>query len=216
MKSTLAWTVKDMDGKSLVRVERQFMSVSVRQNHLHRCQGLLNNLKSAPANRVIIFSDEKTCTVDPVRNRQNDHYLTFGDVDESVRTLATTKHPASVMSLGFVASDGQKMPLIWFQTGYRLTGTGYVKILTDKLVPWVRRTYPDGNVVLQQDGVPAHTSKAAQMCLANQADILDFWPKTMWPPYSPDANPLDYAFWLHVESKASRVRHPNVGPVDRT
>jgi RecA-family ATPase len=31
----------------------------------------------------------------------------------------------------------------------------------------------------------------------------------MWPPYSPDANPLDYAFWPHVEAKACSIRHLN-------
>ena len=32
----------------------------------------------------------------------------------------------------------------------------------------------------------------------------------MWPPYSPDANPLDFSFWVHVESKACRLHHPNI------
>ncbi|QQP54720.1 Uncharacterized protein FKW44_007641, partial [Caligus rogercresseyi] len=39
---------------------------------------------------------------------------------------------------------------------------------------------------------------------------VEFWPKDMWPPYSPDANPLDYAFWPHIQSKACTLRHANV------
>ncbi|QQP41442.1 Uncharacterized protein FKW44_008703, partial [Caligus rogercresseyi] len=27
---------------------------------------------------------------------------------------------------------------------------------------------------------------------------------------SSDANPLDYAFWPHIESKACKLRHPNI------
>ncbi|QQP41154.1 Uncharacterized protein FKW44_015433 [Caligus rogercresseyi] len=38
--------------------------------HLLSCQRLLNDLKSAPAKRVIILIDEKTWTVDPVRNKK--------------------------------------------------------------------------------------------------------------------------------------------------
>ena len=42
------------------------------------------------------------------------------------------------------------------------------------------------------------------------ADNIPLWPKTLWPPYSPVGNPLDYSFWVHVESKACCVRHPNI------
>lgn len=204
---TVHRTVRKAGGKSLVRVERPLLTESIKMTHLQRCKALLNDLKKAKANRVIIFSDEKTWTVDPVRNRQNDRYLSFEDVDESVRTLTTTKHPASVMSLGFVASDGKVPPLVWFPTGYRLNAADYIKVLEDNLLPWVRTNYPDGNVVFQQDGAPAHTSKKAQDWLANH---IPFWPKNFWPPYSPDANPLDFTFWVRVESKSCRVRHPNI------
>ncbi|QQP48747.1 Uncharacterized protein FKW44_009164 [Caligus rogercresseyi] len=37
-----------------------------------------------------------------------------------------------------------------------------------------------------------------------------------WPPYSPDANPLDYTFWVHVERKACNVRHPNITQLKAT
>ena len=204
---TIRRTVKKAGGKSLVRVERPLLTSAMKQTHLLRCKALLNNLKKARANRIIIFSDEKTWTVDPVRNRQNDRYLSFGDVNESVRTLSTTKHPASVMSLGFVASDGKAPPLVWFPVGYRLTGADYVKALEENLLPWVQANYPDGNVVFQQDGAPAHTSNKAQKWLA---DNISFWAKNLWPPYSPDANPLDYTFWVHVASKACTVRHKNI------
>ncbi len=87
--------------------------------HIQCCQVLLNNLKSTRANRVIIFSVEKTWMVNPVRNRHNERYTTFGSIDDSIPTLMTMKHHASVMSLGFVASNGIAAPLIWFPTGYR-------------------------------------------------------------------------------------------------
>ena len=29
----------------------------------------------------------------------------------------------------------------------------------------------------------------------------------MVSPFSPDANPLDYAFWPHIEARACNVRH---------
>lgn len=208
--ATVRRAVAKMGGKSLVRVERPLLTPAIRAKRLERCQSLMNDLKSAPAGRVIIFSDEKTWTVDPVRNRRNDRYLSLGEVDESVRTLSTTKHPASVMSLGFIASNGAVMPLIWFPTGYRLTARDYEDKLANMLVPWISNTFDMSSVtvVLQQDGAPAHTSNRVQGFLHEQN--FSFWPKNMWPPYSPDVNPLDYAFWPHIQAKACRVRHPNI------
>ena len=185
------------------------MTPAIKAEHLRRCKGLLNNLKSAKANRTIIFSDEKTWTVDPTRNRRNDRFISFGD-PEGQNIITTTKHPSSTMSLGFVASNGLKMPLIWFPKGYRLNSADYVEILETKLLPWIKQNFPDGNVTLQQDGAPAHTSRRTQKFLSEQKEHFRFWSKTMWPPYSPDANPLDFSFWPHVENKACRRRHPNL------
>lgn len=192
-----------------MRVERPLLTPSMKETHFHQCKALLNDLKKARANCIVIFSDEKTWTVDPVRNRQNDRYLSFANVDESVRTLATTKHPASIMSLGFVGSDGKAAPLVWFPVGYRLTGADYVKALKENLLPWVQANYPDGNVVFMQDEAPAHTSNKAQVWLGED---IPFWGKKFdCRGYSPDANPLDFTFWVHVESKACTICHPNVG-----
>ncbi|QQP50465.1 Putative transposable element [Caligus rogercresseyi] len=135
-------------------------------------------------------------------------YLSFWTADENVRTLTTTKHPASVMSLGFVASKGKTMDLIWFLTSYRLTGVNYIEILRTKFIPWVWENFPGGNVVLQQDGVPAHTMRATQAFLGQE---MDFWAKDLWrPPQSSNANPLDYTFWPHIKFKACKLRHPNI------
>lgn len=136
--STMSRTVRSMGGKSLVRLQRPLLTPAIKEMHFQRCKGLLNNLKSARARRVIIFSDEKIWTVDPLRNRRNDCYLTFGEVDKAIRTLTMTKHPASMMSLGFVASNGLIMPLHWFLTRYQLTAADYVNILREKLILWVQ------------------------------------------------------------------------------
>ena len=65
----------------------------------------------------------------------------------------------------------------------------------------------------QQDGAPAHTANKVQQWLR---DNVDFWDKSMWPPQSPDLNPLDFSVWWHVESKACAARHPNVEALKST
>lgn len=118
----------------------------------------------------------------------------------------TTKHLDSLMSLGFVAFNGKKMPFIWFKKDFWLKAADCLVELREKFIPWVRENFSDGNVVLQQDEAPAHTAKALQDFLAAN---IDFWSKDFWPPYLPECNQLDYAFWPHIKSKVCKRQHSN-------
>ena len=151
---------------------------AIRAKRLERYQMLINDLKSAPAGRVIIFSYEKIWTVGPVRNRRNDSYLSLGEKNKSARTLLQTKHPAFIMSLGFVASYGIMMPLDCFPSGYQMTAKNYEVKLADKLFPGINNTFdmPSVTVVLQQDGAPAYTFNQVQHFLQEQN--FSFWSKT--------------------------------------
>ena len=40
---------------------------------------------------------------------------------------------------------------------------------------------------------------------------MEFWPKDIWAPSSPDLNPLDYSLWAYVQAKACECSHPSVG-----
>ena len=176
---------------------------------------LINDLKSTPARRLIIFSDEKTWTVNPVRNRRNDRDLSLEEENESAFTLSKTKHPATVMSLDFVASNGAVMSVISFPSGYQLTARDYKAKLADKLVTWINNSFDMSFVtlVLQQDGAPALAPNRLQHFLQEQNSSL--WAKNMWPPFSPDANPLDYAFWPHIKARVCNVCHPNSTTLDQ-
>ncbi len=59
---------------------------------------LKNGLKSEPARQVIIFSNKKTWTVNPVQNCPNDYFVTFGGPKwGNISTM--TKHTASSLLL---------------------------------------------------------------------------------------------------------------------
>jgi len=48
-------------------------------------------------------------------------------------------------------------------------------------------------VVFQQDGAPAHRARDTVAFL--EREMPDFIPSTLWPPNSPDLNPVDYSIW---------------------
>ena len=65
--------------------------------------------------------------------------------------------------------------------------------------------------MFQQDGAPAHTASSIQQKLTEElGGEAHFWRKEMWPPQSPDLNPLDYSIWSVLQEEVQGVSHPNV------
>ena len=59
--------------------------------------------------------------------------------------------------------------------------------------------------VWQQDSAPCHTSKKNMAFL--RANCCDLVPPDMWPPNSPDLNPMDYFTWGVGESRSNAVAY---------
>lgn len=59
--------------------------------------------------------------------------------------------------------------------------------------------------VFQQDSAPAHKAKMTQVWLLN--NVPHHWSPDLWPPFSPDCNPLDYFFWGVIEAKTNKHTH---------
>ena len=53
--------------------------------------------------------------------------------------------------------------------------------------------------VFQQDSVPVHQAHETVDLLTK--DTPDFIPLTLWPPNSPNLNPVDYNVWLVMQKK---------------
>ena len=107
--STVSRAIKNGGGKSLRLLKKPFLNRLMIQKRLERSTRFLNDMENH-GNRILVFSDEKRFTVDSVFNKQNDRVATFGKDISEIRKVSTTKHPASVMMLGVVASNGEKMP----------------------------------------------------------------------------------------------------------
>ena len=206
-KTTIMTAVKaDLGAFSYVRRRRQLLTEKVRGLRVEKGKKLLWWMKKNDGSIVRIFSDKKLWTVDQKRNARNDRWLAY--CVEEVPPINQTKHPASAMMLGAVASDGKKMPPHWFPKGLRIDTTAYLEVMKDVVKPWIEANYPEGDYVWQQDSAPAHKSKKTQKWLED--NLARFWKWEMWPPSSPDLNPLDYGIWGYVESKACATSHKSV------
>lgn len=208
---TIRKVVKERLGtRSLARTPNFLLTDRLKGLRLERSRRILNVLKKKTPN--ILFSDEKYFTVDPVSNSRHNRFITkqrTEEVPEAIRISQKSKHPAAVMVFGLVASNGLKMPPVFLPTGFRMGAREYLEqILKAHVLPWVRANFDkDEDVILMQDGAPCHTAKVVQTWLdAN----LKYWPKDMWPPSSPDLNPLDFSIWASVQAKACDRQHPNL------
>ncbi|QQP52179.1 Putative transposable element, partial [Caligus rogercresseyi] len=172
--------------KSFVRTPRHLLAATMKARRLERAKKVLNFFKHN-GDTVKIYSDKKIFTVDAVEG----YYR--------------TKHPAQVMVLGIVASNGNKMPPHFFRPNEKVISDVYYKVLS---------TFPMNNYVFTQDGAPAHTFKKAQeFCKGNMAS---FWPADFWPSSSPDVNPLDFAVWGFLEGKTNKTSHTSVEALKAT
>ncbi len=111
---TIRKAVKDLGAFSYVRRRRQLLTGTMKETRVIKGKRLLSWMKNHPST-VRIFSDKKLWTVDQARNSRNDRYLAY--CIDQVPPINTSKHPASCMMLGVVASDSKRMDPYWFPKG---------------------------------------------------------------------------------------------------
>ena len=76
------------------------------------------------------------------------------------------------------------------------------------LLPDIRAASGSEFFVFQQDSVPSHRVKDTVALLDQDTR---FYPTLLWPPNSPDLNPVDYAVWSVLQE---RVYHTKISDVD--
>ena len=199
----------DLKVKPFKITKRQLLSDATKKKRLERSKLLLKKILD-DTQPTVLCTDEKLFTVQTIHNSQNDRIWTKNkeSVPFELRTSFRRQKPASVMVWAGIMSSGLKTPLVFVEDGVKINQHVYLKMLKEKVVPWMNTLALKNNLTLQQDGATAHTAKIVQAwCKEN---FTAFWSKEMWPPSSPDLNPMDFEIWSILEPKACTVSHPNV------
>ena len=100
------------------------------------------------------------------------------------------------------------MPPFFFERGQSVTKEVYLAALKDHVKPWMTATAAGRPYVFQQDGAPVHTSHLVQNWLSDEMDMV--WTKELWPPSSPDLNPLDCYAWGVLEWENNKRAHNSI------
>jgi hypothetical protein len=211
---TIRRTMKEeLRYKSYAMRKGQFMSEATKNRRLHKAKKLLIRLKHpVAANQLVFFSDEKNFTQDQKVNRRNNRWL-CSDPSE-VPIVMATKFPAAVMVLGVISNEGDVMPPHIFPRGLKVNTDEYLAVMKEVVKPWMDQVAGGRHYVFQQDGAPAHNSGLTQQWL--KENLPELWEKEIWPPSSPDCNPLDYFLWGVCEKEVNKAPHNTIASLVAT
>ncbi|UYV77941.1 hypothetical protein LAZ67_15002969, partial [Cordylochernes scorpioides] len=202
---------EDLGLKSYALRKGQLLTENMKNNRKGKAAALLNNLKHDSFGMLRFFSDEKNFDVDQKVNPRNDRWI-CKDPSE-IPVVMHTKFPASVMVLGVISSEGDVMPPHFFEKGLRMNADTYINVLESVVKPWMDMVAAGRKYVFQQDSAPAHKAKKTQSWLT--LNVPSHWGPDIWPPNSPDCNPLDYYVWGVVERDVNKAPHTTIQSVKK-
>ncbi len=134
-----------------------------------------------------MWTDEKFFTVQATHNSQSDH---ISDIPVKSRIMFwCQKHPGVMVWAG-MTSDSRKTPFIFIKEGIKFNRVIYKDMLANNVKDWIDSKTCPNSYIFMQDSAPSHTSNLVQEWC--QEHLNGFWLKDLWPPSSPDLNPMDF------------------------
>ncbi|CAK9821600.1 Transposable element Tc3 transposase [Anthophora retusa] len=181
-----------------------FLTDAMKEKRKERARRMIRLISGARLQKVL-FTDEKIFTIESLHNRQNRRQL--------LKKGQQSDFPGSVMVWAGICATG-KTPLVFIERNVKINATSYQqRILREVLQPWALKHFGEEGFTLQQDWAPAHS---AQTTIATCEELFPgFWGKDVWPPNSPDLNPMDYSVWSILEQKISGKRYNTVDTLKR-
>ena len=177
-------------------------------NKLTRMVRAKQLLKKYPEHAVsfIWFTDEKLFTVAPPINLQNDRLYAPAETKKRQLPAERLLHTRSTFSKSVMVSVGVSglgsIELIFIEPWVKINGAYYRDVLLiQHLLPAIR-DLSGGYFIFQQDSAPAHRAKETVELLSNETP--DFITPLLWPPNSPDLNPVDYKIWGVLQERVYR------------
>jgi inhibitor of nuclear factor kappa-B kinase subunit alpha len=204
---------RDLRLKCFKKQKAHELTAENKQKRLDRSRQLLRRYPASLVN-FIVFTDEKLFTVAAPSNSQNDRVYSSGQkrdisVDRLLRTRPTfTK--SIMVSVGVSALGRTQMHFV--EPGVKINGDYYRNtLLLQWLLPDIREL--SEYFIFQQDSAPAHRARETVTLLETATPA--FIAPNLWPPNSPDLNPVDYKIWSVMQEKVYRTKVRDVDDLRR-
>ena len=139
-------------------------------------------------------------------NTQNDRVYAPAGVRKNDIAPIRLLRCRPTFSRSLMVSVGVSAPgrtdLHFIDAGVKINGQYYREVLfVQKLLPNIKEFLY--YFTFQQDGSPAHRAKETVNLLNHETP--DFIPSSLWPPNSPDLNPVDYKVWGVLTAGKSKL-----------
>lgn len=196
----------DLHLKCLKKRRAQELTAANKQARLERSRRLLRLYPASVVN-FIWFTDEKLFTVAAPSNSQNDRvYVSAATKKKEVPTDRLLRtHPTfskSIMVSVGISGLG-RTEIHFIEPAVKVNGQYYRDVLLMQgLLPNIREITE--YFIFQQDGAPAHRARDTVRLL--ETETPDFIRPTLWPPNSPDLNPVDYTIWSIMQEKVYKTK----------
>jgi hypothetical protein len=169
------------------------------------CNALIQNIDND--NRFlanIIFSDEATFHISGHVNRHNCRI--WGE--ENPHELYEHERDSPKVSVWCGMTENRIYGPFFFDER-TVNGAAYLNMLQNFLVPQLQQVLGFlHRAIFQQDGAPPHFAVDVRAYL--DQTFTDRWigraGPLVWPPRSPDLNPLDFYLWGHIKTMVYRTK----------
>ncbi|QQP39810.1 Uncharacterized protein FKW44_013645 [Caligus rogercresseyi] len=106
---------EDLGLQCFKRRPRMALSKADKKKRIEKAAILVNEMKRKPKDVVILFSDETPFSLNEIVASNNSTYLASaaGAADEDIKYIPKTRSYAYVQCIAVVASNGQKMDLVF-------------------------------------------------------------------------------------------------------
>ena len=104
--------------------------------------------------------------------------------------------------------------LIFVDPGVKVNGAYYRNVLLlQQLLPTLYTSGVRKFFIFQQDSAPAHRASETISLLERETPV--FISPDLWPPNSPDLNPVDYKIWGVMQQRVYQTKIQNVNDLKR-
>ena len=199
---------EDLKLQPFKKIKGQRIDTRTKEKHIKRCPNLLR-VFTKQVLKTAFFSDEKIFKVTQLLNVQNDRTYAPSAYNKSTIEnkrlyVESSGFPMSLM-VSVALSKVGKSSVFFVEPGAKVNGAYYREKLLASMIPEMDRLTGYQPYVFMQDGARSHTANETVRFL-NQQRHLTLLQPNMWPPNSPDLNPVDYCVWSALERNVYRGR----------
>ena len=201
---------EDLKLQPFKKIKGQRIDTRTKKKRIKQCPNLLR-VFTKQVLETAFFSDEKIFKVTQLLNVQNDRTYAYAlsvykksTIENKRLCVERRGFPMSLMVSVAVSKVG-KSSIFFVESGAKVNGAYYRKKLLASIIPEMDRLTGYQPYVFMQDGARSHTANET-VRLLNQQRYLTLLQPNMWPPNSPDLNPVDYCVWSALERNAYRGR----------